>query len=126
MHRGVWAITSASRRAINALQHVQADVPDLREAIPDAPDSLVAAIDALMSKEPDDRPASARAALELFKGLPEALLITPNVGGQGAARSTTRRRRPPPRRGRPGSSSMHGGRPRPGASSNRSIAGERR
>jgi hypothetical protein len=46
------------------------DIPDLSARIPGAPEPLLALLRALLSKKPDDRPASARDVMRALRAIP--------------------------------------------------------
>ncbi|MGE0708334.1 MAG: protein kinase [Planctomycetota bacterium] len=52
-------------------RHLRDPVPDLCAVVSDAPPALGRAVAAMMAKDPEERPGSAAAALELLAGLPE-------------------------------------------------------
>ena len=52
----------------------EATLGDVRAKLPNVPDKVVRALDALMAKAADDRPDSAAAALALLEGLPSMLI----------------------------------------------------
>jgi serine/threonine-protein kinase len=67
------------------------DIPDLSARIPGAPEPLLALLRALLSKKPDDRPASAR---EVMRGL-RAIPLDPTRWNEERARAWWREHVPP-------------------------------
>lgn len=65
--------------------HLRAPVPDLRHKLPNAPERLVRALDALLTKPPDDRPRTAADALALLEGLPAMAIGRAGPAGEPAA-----------------------------------------
>ncbi len=55
-------------------KHMHAEVPDLRQVLPDAPPQLARAVQTLMAKTPKQRPKNAAKARALLDGLEEAPL----------------------------------------------------
>ena len=58
----------AGANAVNVLfQHLEADIPRLKTVVAGVPDAVDELIMRCMSRFPDDRPASARAMLEMLR-----------------------------------------------------------